>query len=84
MSLRYTLGRFKFHVIVSSFSFLQTIVNVSNSIELTNLVLGTNTQQHNVQERSLKGTNGNISQTITLTDIITGTKVQYNKQHLMK
>ena len=29
-------------------SFLQTIVHISNSIEPTNFVLGTNTQQHNV------------------------------------
>ena len=35
-------------VIVTSLSFLQTIVHISNSIELKNFVLGTNTQQHNV------------------------------------
>ena len=28
--------------------FLQTIVHISNSIEPTNFILGTNTQQHNV------------------------------------
>ena len=28
--------------------FLQTIVHISNFIEPTNFVLGTNTQQHNV------------------------------------
>ena len=31
------------------FSFLQRIVHISNSIEPTNFVLGTNIQQHNVQ-----------------------------------
>ena len=35
-------------VIVTSFSFLHTSVHISNSIEPTNFVLGTNTQQHNV------------------------------------
>ena len=29
-------------------NFLQTIVNISNSIEPTNFVLGTNTRQYNV------------------------------------
>ena len=33
---------------MKSLSFLQTIVHISNSIALTNFVLGTNTQQHNV------------------------------------
>ena len=53
VSLRYTLGRlvFRFHknrmgddIIV----ILQTIVHISNSIEPTNFVLGTNSQKHNV------------------------------------
>ena len=58
MSHRYTLGRFvfEFHknrmsddVIVTSFNFFsQTCVHISNSIEPINFVLGTNTQQHNV------------------------------------
>ena len=57
MSLWYTLVRFlfKFHKIrweMTSLwhhlSYLQTIVHISNSIEPTNFVLGTNTQQHNV------------------------------------
>ena len=57
MSLRYTLDRlvFKFHknrmgddVIVTSLKFLQTTVQISNSIEPTNFVLWTNTQQHNI------------------------------------
>ena len=55
MSLRYTRDQFvfKFHknrmsddVIMTSSMFLQTIVNISNSMEPTNLVLGTNTQHH--------------------------------------
>ena len=59
MSLRYklTLGRFgfKFHknqtdddVIVTSYKFSPNIVLISKSIKLTNFVLGTNSQQHNV------------------------------------
>ena len=35
-------------VIVMSFSFLQTIVHISNSIEPTNFILGTNVQLHKV------------------------------------
>ena len=57
LSLRYALGRFVFEcdkirigddVIVTSLSFLQAIVNVSKSIELTNFILGTNVQLHKV------------------------------------
>ena len=80
-------------------SFLQTIVHISNYIEHTNFILGTNKQQHDVQlmisesdldrrwrsQAKVKGhkTNGHISQTITLTDIIPGAKVQYNKWNLI-
>ena len=46
---------FKFHtnqmsdvVILTSFKFFQTIVHISNSIEPTNFVLETYTQQYNV------------------------------------
>ena len=58
--LRYALGKFlfQFHklltgddVIVTSFifsTFHQTIAYISNSIELTNFILGTNIQQHKV------------------------------------
>ena len=58
MSLTNTLGQFvfTFHkirmgdgVIMTSFKFsLQKIVHISNSIEPTNFVLGTHTQQYNV------------------------------------
>ena len=69
--LRYTLSRLlvNFHknrmgddVIMTSFNirFLQTIVHISNSIEPTNYVLGTNTQQHNVHLM--------IKMKVTLTD----------------
>ena len=69
MSRRYTLSRFvfKFHkirmgddVIMTSLTFLQTIVHISKSIEPTNFVLGSNTQQHNVHLR--------IKMKVTLTD----------------
>ena len=33
---------------MTSFKFYPTIVHISNSIEPSNFVLGTNTQQHNV------------------------------------
>ena len=45
---------------VRHLSFRQTIVHVSNSIEPTNFVLGTNTQKHNV--------NLMIKVKVTLTD----------------
>ena len=57
MSLRCTFGRFVFKfpknqmgddVIVKSFKFSPTIVHISISIEPTNFVLGTISQQHNV------------------------------------
>ena len=57
LSLRYALGRFVFEfdkvrldddVIVTSFKFLQTTVHISNSIEPTNFILGTNVQLHKV------------------------------------
>ena len=63
MSLRYTLGRFvfKFHkneigddVIVTSFKFSPYNCLYFNSIEPTNFILGTNTQQHNVHLMMMK------------------------------
>ena len=57
LSLRYALGinMFEFEkirmgddVIVTSLSFLQTIVHISNSIEPTNFILGINVQLHKV------------------------------------
>ena len=99
MSLRYTLGRFvfKFHkirfgddVIMTSLSFLQTIVHISNSIEPTNFVHGINTQQYTIHlilkmivtltvtgegQRSQKWSNEHISQTVILAYIIPSTKV---------
>ena len=57
MSLIYILGQFvyKFHkirmggdIIMTSLSFLQTIVHISNSIEPTTFVLEINAQQYNV------------------------------------
>ena len=57
LSLRYALDRFVFEfdkigsdddVIVTSFKFLQTIFHISNSIEPTNFILGTNVQLHKV------------------------------------
>ena len=69
MSLRYTLGRFVFElhknrmdddIIKTSFKFLQTIVHISNSIEPTNFVLRTNTQQHNIHLM--------VNMKVTLTD----------------
>ena len=56
MSLRYALGRFVFEchknqigddVIVKFISFLH-IVHISNSIEHTNFILSTNTQQYDL------------------------------------
>ena len=55
LPLRYALGRFMFKfekirmgddVIVTSFKFSATILNISNSIEPTNFILGTNVQLH--------------------------------------
>ena len=65
-----SLGRFvfKFHlnrieddVNVTSFKFFfQTIVHISNSIEPTNFVLGTNTQQYNVHQIKKKKTKSDL------------------------
>ena len=57
MPLRYALCRseIEFHknqigddVIVTSFKFPKTIIHISNSIEPTDFVLGTSTQEYNV------------------------------------
>ena len=51
------------NVIVASLrhlSFLQTIVHISNCIEPTNFILGTNTQQQNVHQM--------VKMKVTLTD----------------
>ena len=57
LSLRYVFGRFVFEshknqmdddIIVTTSSFLHTIVHISIAIELTNFILGNNIQQHKV------------------------------------
>ena len=47
---RYTLGRFvlKFHKNRTGKDVIVTILHISNFIQLTNFILGTKTQQHNV------------------------------------
>ena len=69
MSIKYTLSRhlFKFHevqmeddVIMTLFKFSFTNVHISNSIEPTNFVRETNTQQYNVHLM--------IKMNVTLTD----------------
>ena len=59
MSFRYTLDSIIFeiyenrmddNVFEASFKFVCTIVHISNSIELTNFILGKNIQQHRVHQ----------------------------------